>query len=1652
MHGSAAEAEVVTSVCDIAITFPILPVNPIDRSYILDTLDDIFSARIDGVILEGASEIGKTVLCAQFARRHGACCFSVFLGPYKDLSSDPAQVRYDLANQIHWYIKGARIPAEQDVTPELYRNLLLILQRKIKEANQFAYFVVDGLEVVGAASTPETQYLLTSLLPIGTPRFRFLLSGDQSLLADSIKEKFRTRSQTVSFFSPAETAKYFSDIEMPDDVAADIHKTTRGLPGRLATVRRLIESGISPSQVLDVVGDAAKNIFEPEWSRIDPKNELQVLVVAAIAFLTECRVVSTLAEIARSSPDSILECIRPLTFLTVSGGALEVAFVSDAFQKFARNRLSGKEAEITQRAVERLHGTVDPAEAIRLLPQYLSKTQDFEQLERLLSGDGIALAVRASRSITPVINTLDQVRKMAATNAPDALGVRCAIARVVLAQALSPDHIGNRIRALVVAGQDSLAISMANRAETEEQRLLLLSILLSEQQNKGKSPADEVVSEVSRLSSTVDISCLGDMALDVAANIVQTKPDVAARIVEGYAKAEGDPNALDSALVRVSLTAIKRAKDEVEVERIVSGVDKAAVSENAKRFSRSAKVLISADSPEQVLAQVEALPTTSEKIFFLRSWIRGNAHKALSVGVSLGASKIILADTKYIASATVFRDLSLPLVYATEGEVSQQLMSFLQGQCVSAKMSGPLVDYFRLKFRLARARVAWYGESALSELMDDALEVDSVEDVDSRAACYAWLARCVQDIGPENSSNLKIELMEYASGLLMQTVDALLDSCAEHEVAAKGAIQAVASYSVDDALSIAGRLNTKTRRELGRCYVFERMLLDAKQSEFVAIVTSMHRILQQIDARDMKQAMAIKFLDWVAEEIDDLDEGRINAALDAVKYVFDPDLRVRALAGVLGACGKDVPEAVREGLTSRLMESWAQTEDDGLKVDVGNEALVRLGSRSPEASRKLSKELGDFVQIRGQRLALQSSWQYLTLLYGRGLAALAATRCLNKAALTEFLSAAENVLSAVERARLLARCSLLISRYDPAFAREMISDHVLPLIGSCSTNSKELTTEVERMLTDSSPALWLLGVATLRQYLARLSIEMREAALNAVLGYILHAKIPGEPWNRASRKVRDLRESVVNDAMEVMNLATSDALIAAHLCDLLVAVMDPVVGSRLNKVQKANVAQRAKVLSESKFPDPNGISHNGYSILIRGHIFAVNRVRLAEWAPLIEEAKLIPNSSDRCYVLARLVPLTPAKHDSFRSEVLEECLRVWASLQTLSEKVDRFDAIFESCRAEMGPRAKEMINTCLKGLSPETEGQAGSRYKNLVEIAYKIDEEWAASLVSATDNDPAKMIMMSEAKSRVEILDLSRRLVGSDAEDHGDDAMADITAACWRELGFVNASHGAAQDWVSLVGKLSGSQMGSFADSYPVIALIFASFALRYEGISNMADKARDLVRYIQGAVALARSMTSAKGSQDPGRVVEELDVPDPLEMVSGSGDRAAIVAALQKWLGQQRMSALDVIDPFLSISEVVELLVMVRRVHEDCEVRVLTSRKGQVSDVDEPAIRASIEREWGAHGSGDTMPPLVLHIVGRASDGDMGIHDRWWLSDAVGLDIGTSFGGLGAKISRIRSLDEAGVAQVRSRIDPYFRMTQKFHGGERLLYKSVVM
>src|SRR5690606_1287719 len=142
--------------------------------------------------------------------------------------------------------------------------------------------------------------------------------------------------------------------------------------------------------------------------------------------------------------------------------------------------------------------------------------------------------------------------------------------------------------------------------------------------------------------------------------------------------------------------------------------------------------------------------------------------------------------------------------------------------------------------------------------------------------------------------------------------------------------------------------------------------------------------------------------------------------------------------------------------------------------------------------------------------------------------------------------------------------------------------------------------------------------------------------------------------------------------------------------------------------------------------------------------------------------------------------------------------------------------------------------------------------------------------------------------------------------------------------------------------------------------------------------------------------------------------------------------------------------DPYFRPSDV-ELLLLIAKQAPNCQVRILTSRRNQEDAQDVDGYREEMQKQWARLGCFVEMPPTMVYVVGRTSDGHMGIHDRWWLTEGAGIECGTSFNSLGRdKTSVVRFMWEDEVARRRAEVDPYFQLTKRSHAGERLVYTIV--
>ena len=127
----------------------------------------------------------------------------------------------------------------------------------------------------------------------------------------------------------------------------------------------------------------------------------------------------------------------------------------------------------------------------------------------------------------------------------------------------------------------------------------------------------------------------------------------------------------------------------------------------------------------------------------------------------------------------------------------------------------------------------------------------------------------------------------------------------------------------------------------------------------------------------------------------------------------------------------------------------------------------------------------------------------------------------------------------------------------------------------------------------------------------------------------------------------------------------------------------------------------------------------------------------------------------------------------------------------------------------------------------------------------------------------------------------------------------------------------------------------------------------------------------------------------------------------------------------------------------------LVQEAAPECEVFVFTAKAGhrRVASPYEDTYRA----EWSRLSAQE--PPIVTIILaGTIPNEKCPVHDRWWLTESVGLKLGTSLNGLGGRWSDIDPIDAPTTALKLEEFQPLFAQSLRQFEGERVKFSTITL
>jgi hypothetical protein len=618
------------------------------------------------------------------------------------------------------------------------------------------------------------------------------VSGDLHLLSGSLHRLVRAKSFPVPTFSFDETMKYFSDINIPRESVEDVYKMCRGLPGNLAIVRRMLQSGTSVQRLLEEEPSRLPDFLAIEWREVNANNIADRKLLAVIAYSRSVYSVEDLARILDRDSSNVHLYLKSLGIITIDNESGEVSFVSEAHRRYVATQLNDLKEEANNILIDDLLKDKTSEAALSHLPTYYQQAGRLTELLGYLTPEYFANLIDHSQSLSPLYQKADVGLQTAEALRQNEALMRFGIQKSVLDELTRVVAWQSEIEARMRLRDFATATALAQSSVLKEDRLHLLATINRIRREDGLLPERELTEQIELLCDQIDPAALGERAIEIACDLVYTDADLAIRMVEEATKSREESDAIDWAFAKLSITALASSGSKTGIAEMAQKARSKISNPKVQEFSAAVSVLIGNSSAVDVIAQVSKLDPKN-RLFFLRQWALANKNRDDTADVVNYSIDLLIRDTQYTPKTRDLREIATPLPFIPDLDRIRSLVGRFDSQKGSIEQLGTTEDYVRLQLILAHAEAKYDFTAATNRIIEVYWHISEIQDLDIKLECTAWLATSLKYIDQNNELEKKEGLYSIVEQELHTSTKELLNFTAEHLQVTRGAIRALAS-------------------------------------------------------------------------------------------------------------------------------------------------------------------------------------------------------------------------------------------------------------------------------------------------------------------------------------------------------------------------------------------------------------------------------------------------------------------------------------------------------------------------------------------------------------------------------------------------------------------------------------------------------------------------------------------------------------------------------------------------------------------------------------------------------------------------------------------------------------------------------------------
>lgn len=1632
--------------------FPEPPNPEITRNDVLELIEDQFAGEVRLLLLDGAEGTGKTTVCSQFARRHADRSISIFVRPSTRLTVDPGYLKTEVARQTYAALKG-RPGVEDQFTEGFTRTALAALQRRARQERKPYFFVVDGLADLKDTEAFVKESVLEEILPWSYDWFRFLVTGNHDDILPYIRKTPSYQGCLIPRVHATDAREFFGDLRLQKEDHDLIESVCRGNPSRLAQLLRILRASDQPRADLLDLQQRAPNLFQVEWQTVDRSNSTQRFLIAVLAHDRRDYNVHTLAAVTKLDPSEVTSLLAQLTFLVIDEHTGNIDFASEPHRRFAADALKSLEPAVNIRIIDSLLDNSEGDETIITLPAYFEKTGRYSELLNFLGGSHVSQVMERTHSLALVrqrvrlgANTARRLNKHAEL-------MRFSMHNSVIQEVSGVDIWGQEVGALAAVGDYSNAIRVAQNAVLREDALHLIAIVAKAQQEQTGAVDAQLVDQINTLYEQIDPAELGGRALDIASTLVAVSPEVAIQLMERAAKAgdgSADPNSLDLAFTHLSVAA-SLSKPAAITNDVTANIRTRIKSKHLQGFSDAVSVMVRKSSPADVIARVESMDRIADRMYVIRHWTVTNAAEADAIIVAEYGLKLLVQNGTYSTNALLFRQLAAPLLYTSSNSAARLVRSLnVHGSTIEA--AGPTTEYVRFQLALAAGERHSDRNSSELRLIELYEYVRNIRDLHTRAEATAWFMDTLKAIDGDGSIEQSLGLTSTLEGHLSSDVADLLERSADHYESAKHIVRALASRSTDKAFDIISCLNTEPRRDS----IFDELIdstLDVSDLELS--INTLVTILGKIQNPDLRDHALVR----VCERLAHVNQSAPMLAKDFSK-LLQPIGQLRNLRARCQACSfgvaflksqRDSDERQRT-LLDWQASTWEKIGPGWRRQTTAFEIASDLAKFDRELANEFIARARAEREVNGPDRTLPVNVFVASLqLAIRAWTGLLQTQKTVDDTFRRLSTTIDRIPDAAERAALYsdlaARCSL---NGRPNDCRRIVLDKVDPLIIELEPD----VTEVEETLILAAPALYFTYDDAVFDRLAKLNYIDLDRALMHICNALLTRMSPLEPYEYVYKRGTSIEHPDLLKVVSMISRMTEDSLIYHYICRVCDTLTDT-NHIRIGREQANQYPDKLLEVIENKLPSERFIRHDGFVIASKAQVYRLRSMESAQWEELVTSAKAIRNAADQAYVLGVIASALPARERKRRKVLYEEASGLVQKLPASADKASRFTDLAE-LMLDTADISRECLRCAMEACRElSDERTLDKRERRIIDVAHRIDPDFAASLASLKDDDPAKARKRAEAQARLRTLNLKRELGKHERHRSAGKRDPDLPQAAWLKLAALNADPSLSHHQDELADIAEAIGLYPLNEAYPILAWLIQNSVVRFRAHEIAATRLTPIFDATLTTAEFSQRLSS-RSSELSGSTPDLWDAESSDEvMIVGPGQRMQALQFITDWARREARNYIYIVDPYFGMADL-EILKLIRSAAPDVNLQVLTGLRAQEKEACERGLPTAYQNYWRVRISSELSADAELWISGVGEVGDCPIKDRLILTDGGGLDLSGSFNGLGSlnatKEIRICRLTSDQLAKVEERVVTYLVRKKRDFNGQRISYTPVML